>query len=131
MTVSAAGHSHTKTSIIKLGNHIPEILMCAYLSREKTHGWSGNWAFGTNASTVLNPAAFNDAQPSAIRVGPSRRMSFTGPPRDIIKTVVKLMEELTWLPTNADKFPTLEEPCLVLVLWIWENGIYHRESSSL
>ncbi len=60
--------------------------MRAYLSPEKTHGWSGNWAFGTNASTVSNPATFNDAQPLVIRVGPSRRMSFTGPARDVIKT---------------------------------------------
>lgn len=41
------------------------------------------------------------------------------------------MEELTWLPTNGDKFLVLEESCLVLVLWIWENGAYRRDSGSL
>ena len=108
--------------------------MRAYLSPEKTHGWSGNWAFGTNASTVSNPATFNDAQPSVIRVGPSRRTSFTGPARDhrpSLRLVEAMMEELTWLPTNADKFLVLEEPCLVLVVWIWENGVYRREPGSL
>jgi hypothetical protein len=75
-------------------------MMHAYLPPEKTHGWCGNWAFGTNACTVWN-------------------MSFTGPARDIIKTVVEAMvEELTWLM-----------PCLVL--WIRENSVYPRESGGL
>ena len=103
--------------------------MHAYLSPERTHDWSGNWAFGTNAFTVSNPAAFNDAQPSVISVGPSRRLSFTGPARDIITTGGSDDKEFTWLPTNADKF--LEEPCLVLVLWIWEKGVYPRKPGSL
>lgn len=32
------------------------------------------------------------------------------------------MEELTQLPPNADEILLLEEPCPVLVLWIWQNG---------
>jgi len=33
--------------------------MRAYLSPEKPHGWSVNWAFDTNVSMVPNLAAFN------------------------------------------------------------------------
>jgi hypothetical protein len=42
-----------------------------------------------------------------------------------------MMEGLTWFPTNADEFLVFEEPRLVLVLWIWENGAYSREPGSL
>jgi len=44
----------------------PEILMRIYLSPEKTHGWSGDWAFGT-IIVFSNPAAFNDFHPQSYR----------------------------------------------------------------
>jgi len=40
------------------------------------------------------------------------------------------MEELTWLPLNADEIPSLEEPCSVPVPWIRQNGVYPREPGS-
>jgi len=81
-------------------------------------------------STVSNLAAFNDSQPSAIRVMPSRRKSFTSAARDI-KTGGSDDGGTHLAPNNADKLLVLEEPCLVLVLWIWENGVYPHEPGSL
>jgi hypothetical protein len=45
--------------------------------------------------------------------------------------VEAMMAELTWLPPHPDEMPPLEEPCPVLVLWIWQNSVYAREPGSL
>jgi len=76
-----------------------EMLMRIYLSPEKTHGSSGDWAFGTIIVTFSNPAAFNNFHPSVINFGLSRKLSFAAPARLV--------------PTK----------CFVLVLWIWQNSV--------
>jgi len=72
-----------------------------------------------------------DSQSSVIRVGPSRRKSFTSAARDIIKTGGSNDGGTHLAPNNVDKLLVLEKPCLVLVLWIWENGVYPHEPGSL